>query len=104
MSYGATQRTREIGIRMALGATPQAVLKMILQQGVWMIMLGMAVGLMGAAGVTRILVRFLFSISFADPLDLFRGCNSARLSSLWASLHTRPPGHAGGVGMAALRQ
>jgi predicted permease len=68
MSYGATQRTREIGIRMALGATPQTVLGMILHQGVWMVIAGVAVGLMGATAVTRVLGRFLFSISFADPL------------------------------------
>ena len=68
MSYGATQRTREIGIRMALGATPQTVLGMILHQGVWMVIAGVVVGLMGATAVTRVLGRFLFSISFADPL------------------------------------
>lgn len=70
MSYSAAQRTREIGIRMALGATPRAVLSMILHQGVWMIVLGVAAGVAGAAALTKILVRFLFSISFADPVIL----------------------------------
>jgi macrolide transport system ATP-binding/permease protein len=68
MSYGAAQRTREIGIRMALGATPRAVLGMILHQGVWMVLVGVLVGLLGAAAVTRVLGRFLFSVSLGDPL------------------------------------
>jgi len=68
MSYGAAQRTREIGIRMALGATPQAILSIILRQGVWMVTSGVAVGLLGAAAIARLLGSFLLFISMADPL------------------------------------
>jgi putative ABC transport system permease protein len=68
MSYGATQRTREIGIRMALGATPRSILNIILRQGVWMTMTGVAVGLLGAAAIARLLGSFLTFISMADPL------------------------------------
>ena len=70
MSYSAAQRTREIGIRIALGATPRGILIMTIRQGVWMVVLGVAVGIGGAAVVTRVLVRFLFSISFTDPVIL----------------------------------
>jgi len=84
MSYGATQRTREIGIRMALGATPQAVLGMILNQGVWMIVAGVVLGLMGAAAVTRVLTRFLFSVSLADPLVFFLAAALLGVVALWA--------------------
>ena len=84
MSYGATQRTREIGIRMALGATPKAVLGMILNQGVWMIVAGVALGLMGAAAVTRVLTRFLFSVSLADPLVFFLAATLLAFVALWA--------------------
>ena len=68
VSYGAAQRTREIGIRMALGATPQAVLRIILRQGVWLVLAGVAVGLVGAAALSRVLRRFLVQVSAADPL------------------------------------
>jgi putative ABC transport system permease protein len=54
-----------------LGATPQAVLGMILHQGAWLVLAGVSVGLLGAAAVTRVLVRFLFSVPFADPLIFF---------------------------------
>jgi len=68
MSYGATQRTREIGIRMALGATPPAILNIILRQGVWMVTSGLVVGLLGAAAIARLLGTFLVFISMNDPL------------------------------------
>ncbi|HEY1239250.1 MAG TPA: ABC transporter permease [Bryobacteraceae bacterium] len=68
VSYGAAQRTREIGIRMALGATPQAVLRIILRQGVWLVLTGVGVGLLGAAALTRVLRRFLVQVSAVDPL------------------------------------
>jgi len=84
MSYGAAQRTREIGIRMALGATPKTVLGLILQQGVWMVTLGVAAGLTIAAAVTRVLVRFLFSISFADPVIFFAAAVLLSFVALWA--------------------
>jgi predicted permease len=84
MSYGATQRTREIGIRMALGATPRVVLGMILNQGVWMVIMGVAVGLMGAAAVTKVLERFLFSVSLADPLVFFAAAGLLALVALAA--------------------
>jgi predicted permease len=90
MSYGAAQRTREIGIRMALGATPKTVLGMILHQGVWMVIMGVAVGLMGATAVTRVLGRFLFSISFADPVVFFAAAvllAVVALAACWIPAH-----------------
>ncbi len=68
VSYGAAQRTREIGIRMALGATPKAILGIILQHGVWMVLAGIIVGLAGAVALTRLLARFLLLVSPSDPL------------------------------------
>jgi putative ABC transport system permease protein len=68
MSYGAAQRTREIGIRMALGATPRDILGVILRQGVWMVISGVVAGLMGAAAIARLLGTFLVFISVTDPL------------------------------------
>jgi putative ABC transport system permease protein len=68
MSYGTAQRTREIGIRVALGATPQAILGSVLRQGVGMVFLGVGAGLLGAAAITRVLGTFLWSVSLTDPL------------------------------------
>jgi putative ABC transport system permease protein len=68
VSYGAAQRTREIGIRMALGATPQGILGMILTHGAWMVASGIIAGLVGAAALTRLLARFLLLVSPTDPL------------------------------------
>lgn len=84
MSYSAAQRTREIGIRMALGATPRIVLGLILRQGVWMVILGIAAGLTAAAAVTRVLIRFLFAISFAEPVIFFAAAGLLALIALWA--------------------
>jgi putative ABC transport system permease protein len=68
VSYGAAQRTREIGIRMALGATPRGILKMILGHGSAMVFAGILIGLGGAALLTRLLARFLLLVSPTDPL------------------------------------
>ena len=66
ISHSSSRRRREIGIRLALGARRDDVLRMILGEGVRVTMAGVAVGLVLSAGATRLLVRFLFGIS---PLD-----------------------------------
>jgi putative ABC transport system permease protein len=67
MSYAVTQRTREIGIRMALGAGRREVLNLVLRQGITMIALGVALGLAGAMLMTRVLRTLLFGVSTTDP-------------------------------------
>jgi predicted permease len=66
IAYSASRRSREIGIRLALGARPTEVLRMIVGEGMRLTVTGVAIGLVLAAGVTRLLVKFLFGIS---PLD-----------------------------------
>ena len=68
VSFAAVQRTREIGIRMALGGTSRDVLRLVLRQGVGMVVTGLLVGLLAAWGLTRVMGRLLFGVSPSDPL------------------------------------
>jgi ABC-type antimicrobial peptide transport system permease subunit len=72
LSYLAAQRTREIGIRMALGAPAGAVLSLILQQGMALILIGTAIGLAGAFALTRLIKTMLFGVSATEP-SVFAG-------------------------------
>ncbi|MBI1763710.1 MAG: ABC transporter permease, partial [Acidobacteria bacterium] len=69
VSYAVAQRTHELGIRMALGASPQAVLKLILGQGLKLAACGIALGLAGALLFTRLLKTLLFGVGTTDPLS-----------------------------------
>jgi len=68
ISYSVGQRTREIGIRMALGAERRNVFGMILGQGARLAGLGIAIGLLVALGVTHLMASFLFGVKPTDPL------------------------------------
>ncbi|MBA3848690.1 MAG: hypothetical protein C0502_01685 [Opitutus sp.] len=68
MAYLVTQRTAEIGIRMALGASPESVLSMVLGHGLRLALIGVALGLGVALGVTRLMQQALFEVQPHDPL------------------------------------
>ena len=68
VSYLVTQRTREIGVRVALGAREGAVSRMVLRQGALLAGAGIGVGLLAAFGLTRVMGALLFGVSPADPL------------------------------------
>jgi putative ABC transport system permease protein len=68
ISYVVTQRTHEIGIRMALGAQSADVLRLFIKQGMAMVTLGVALGLLGAFALTRVMKSLLFDVSANDPL------------------------------------
>ncbi|HTV54345.1 MAG TPA: ABC transporter permease [Terriglobia bacterium] len=69
ISYSVTQRTNEFGIRMALGARPQDVLRLVLQQGGRLAMIGACVGIVAGIILMRAMQSVLYGVSYADPLS-----------------------------------
>jgi putative ABC transport system permease protein len=68
IAYTVTQRTHEIGIRMALGASPRDVLKLVLGQGLKLALAGTVIGIAGALALTRLIQGLLFQVSATDPI------------------------------------
>jgi predicted permease len=68
IAYGVSQRTREIGVRMALGARPAAVLRRIVGEGMRIVLAGVGAGVIGALMLTRLMQSLLFGISPTDPV------------------------------------
>jgi ABC-type antimicrobial peptide transport system permease subunit len=66
MAYAVSQRTREIGIRMALGAGVRSVVRLVVAQGMRMVALGLALGMVGALALTRLLASMLLGVGATD--------------------------------------
>jgi ABC-type antimicrobial peptide transport system permease subunit len=71
-----TQRTREIGVRVALGATSSNVQQMVIGEGLVLTGLGIAIGLAGTLALSRLLASFLFGVTATDPLVLAAVCTA----------------------------
>ena len=67
LSYQVARRTHEIGIRMALGARPQDVLRLVLNEGLRVVLVGVAIGTAAALMLTRLMASLLFGVKPTDP-------------------------------------
>jgi putative ABC transport system permease protein len=70
MAYGVSQRTHELGVRLALGAQTRDTLLLVMRQGLRMTSLGVALGLAAAWGLMRLMKKMLFEVSATDPLTV----------------------------------
>jgi putative ABC transport system permease protein len=70
ISYSVSQRTRELGIRVALGATRRTIMRLVVGQGVWLAVVGVVIGLAASLALTRALASLLFGVGKVDPLTL----------------------------------
>ena len=101
LAYSVSQRTQEIGIRMALGAGRRDVLKMIVRQGMVLVALGVVLGLVGAYVLTKYLEswmnlsRMLFGVKPSDPHDLRRHRGAIDAGCLGCLFCPRPTGDEG---------
>jgi predicted permease len=68
LSYAVTERTRELGIRLALGAQPRNLLKLVVGQGLVLVLIGLVIGVSAAFALTRLTEKLLFGVSPTDPL------------------------------------
>jgi putative ABC transport system permease protein len=68
ISYAVSQRTREIGVRMALGANPRDVLRLILGEGLKLVLAGVLLGIIAALAMTRLLATMLYGVSVTNPV------------------------------------
>jgi ABC-type antimicrobial peptide transport system permease subunit len=102
IAYAVSQRTREIGIRIALGARPADVLRMVFGEGLWTVASGLVAGVVSALLLTRFLKSLLFEVGAGDPITLLAAIFVLALVSLAA--HWAPARRATRVDpMTALR-
>jgi len=87
ISYSVAQRTREIGVRMALGARPAGIYGMILRNGLRLILAGLAIGLVAGFGLARMIESQLFQVRAFDPITVVATVLTLVAVTLAASLY-----------------
>ena len=90
-SYTVSQRQREIGIRLALGAQGGDVLQMVLRQGTVLVLVGVAIGIGAALGLTRLMSNLLYGVTSHDPLTYIGVCCPTHAGCALGVLHSRSP-------------
>ena len=93
ISYTVAQRTREIGIRMVLGAGQADVLKVVVTQAMLPVLAGLAIGLAASSGLTRLMAGMLYGVNAGDPADLHWGGAGAGRRGARRHPGPRPPRH-----------
>ena len=86
LAFSVSQRTREIGVRLALGARREQVLSLVLRQGGAMVGVGLAIGVIGALLLSRFMQSLVFGIEARDPLTLIGACLTLAAVGVIASL------------------
>ena len=86
LTYSITLHTREIGIRMAMGSQRIGILRLILQEAIYLTLVGIGIGLPLAIAASRIFANMLFALSFADPITLFAASLMLILTGVLAGL------------------
>jgi putative ABC transport system permease protein len=94
IAYGVSQRTQEIGVRVALGAQPADVIRLVIRSGAKLAITGIAIGLVGAFGLTRVIQSLLIDVSSTDipsfvGVTLFLGATALFASYVPARRATR---------------
>jgi predicted permease len=84
VSYGASQRTHEIGIRLALGAQPGDIRRLVLRHGALLVLVGLGAGLAGALALSRLMGRVVLLVSATDPLTYIGVTGLLAAIALWA--------------------
>jgi putative ABC transport system permease protein len=85
LSYAVSQRTQEIGVRMALGARRQDVFGLVVSHGARLAAIGIVCGVVGAAGITRVVTSLLYNVSATDPLSFLATAAFLAIVALFAS-------------------
>jgi ABC-type antimicrobial peptide transport system permease subunit len=86
LTYSITLRTREIGIRMAMGSQRAGILRLILHEALYLTLIGIGIGLPLAIAASRIFAKMLFALSFADPMTLATASLMLMLTGVLAGL------------------
>jgi ABC-type antimicrobial peptide transport system permease subunit len=84
VAFGVARRTREIGIRIALGGTPRDVMRVVMTDGMRFVAIGLAIGLVLSAGLGRTIKAFLFGVSPLDPITYAGGAATFALVAIAA--------------------